>query len=341
MKIGYLDVHVNKSEDYSLNPRRYGGGAVVARYAKEIINGTYWPGQLRPLSHDLFTIFASKDCFDNLTDKDNKAACVPIDDWKLESLKAGAPVAAHIPNAASYDLFLHHHDCMTFNMAGLKAPLVHWALMGDGRANHPATPYSLLYKQNDRAVHGKTLYIQLGKPIPAYKATPKEDLLFQCTRHDPHMNSIEVAKQCIEHKLKCYFAGPIASDYPLMTYIDNIHTFYLGAIDEVTKLDYLSRARLVPLLFQWDSPFNQSAIEALAMDTPLVINPRGFLKDLVKDNENGLVYQGSLKEAMNRVTGIKPGACHASVERYNELNMIDSFKTALKIVLSDWKATHP
>lgn len=333
MRIAYLDCGVNKWEDYSLNPKRYGGGAVVARYGKELLNNK---------KGDVFDIFASKDCFDNLDHhKDNVAACFPVDDWRLSSIKAGAPLSAHIPRLAFYDVILHHHDCMTFNMAGLKAPLVHWALMGDGRANHPNTPYSLLYRHNDRAVYGKTLYVQLGKPIPPYAPANKELFLFQCTRHDPHMNSIEVAQQCITWNLKCYFAGPIDPSYPLMDYIDNKNTFYLGAIDDKTKLDYLSRAQLVPLLFKWDTPFNQSAIEALSVGTPLVVNPRGFLGELVKDGENGIIYDGNLMKAWIKATTLDPLKCRASVEKYSALNMIASFRTALQIALNDWKVTHP
>lgn len=330
MRVAYIDLKVNNPpETYSVHPTRYGGGGVVARYAKELLN-----------KRDTFHIFASPDCFDDLTDQDNRAACFPIEDWKLASMRSGAPIKQFIPNADSYDVFLFHHDCMTLNMAGLKAPLVHWALMGDGRANHPNTPYSLLYLRHERAVYGKTLYVTLGKPQPPFVPVKKEDYLFQCTRHDPHMNSIEAAKFCLEHKVKGYFAGPIHQGYPLMDYIDNEHTFYMGMISEQDKLSCLQKARLCPLLFQWDCPFNQSAIEALSCGTPLVVNPRGFLKELVRNGENGLYHTGNLKDAWDRALSLSPAMCHASVSKYSETNMVASFRAALDVVLADWRSIH-
>lgn len=328
MRIAYIDAKVNNPpEDYSINPRRYGGGAVVARYCKELLNGY----------HDTFHIFASPDCFENLEEYDNRAVCFSIEDDKCECLRNGVPVRDIIPKASSYDLFLFHHDCMTLNMVGLKAPLVHWALMGDGRANHPSTPYSLLYLHDQRAIYGKTLYITLGKPIPKFQGIIKKDYLFQCTRHDPHTNSIEVAKFCLDHNKTGYFAGPIHKGYNLLDYIDNKYTFYLGSISEQKKLEYTREARFVPLLFQWDTPFNQTAIESLSCGTPLVVNSLGFLKQLVKDNINGIVYNGNLLDAWDRAPSINSLACWESVRLYSEVNMVASFKSALSVVLRDFK----
>lgn len=329
MRILYIDLKVNNPcEDYSVNPKGYGGGAVFARYAKESLNK----------DGNRFVLAASEDCFKNLGNNDNKLACLPIPDQILFDIQRGRPLADALPNDTSpFDLVIHHHDCLTINMAGLSCPLVHWALMGDGRANHPNTPYSLLYLKHETAVYGKTFHVNLGKPILPFVRTDKKDYIFQCTRHDEHTNTIEVAKFCSENRIQGIFAGPIFHNYDLMKYIDNTYTHYLGLISEEDKLKYLREARLSTLLFKWDCPFNQSAIEALSCGTPLLVNPRGFLRELVKDGYNGMVHDGDFVMAWSRAKDISQKDCWDSVQPYSETNMVGSFMTAFKEILKDWK----
>src|ERR1051326_968100 len=248
MNIAYLDAKINNPpEDYSINPRRHGGGAIFARYAKELLNR----------NGDSFTLFASSESFENLSKEDNQSACIAIPDAELKKLREDCPVAQIIPDYNTFDLFLHHHDCFTFNMSEISAPLVHWALMGDGHANHVWTPYSLLYRRDQVAYYGKTFYVTLGKPIPDFVYYPKENYIFQCTRHDQYLNTNEVARNCIKYGIKAYFAGPIINNYNLMDFIDNKNTFYLGSLSEKEKLDYTRKAKLYTLLFQdWPPPFN-------------------------------------------------------------------------------------
>lgn len=336
MKIAYIDAKVNAPEDYSINPKRYGGGGVVARYAKELLNNAD--------TDDVFHVYASRDCFDNLSSSDNGAACFAIHDEMLEYLKRGAPVAWAIPNADSYDLFLHHHDCMSFNMAGLTSPLVHWALMGNGRANHPDTPYSLLYVKNDKAVYGTSFHVQLGKPVPttcpAFEENPGGAYIFQCTRHDDAMNSVEVAKWCRTRKVQGYFAGPIVqAGYPINKEIDGVYTHWLGCISEEDKLRYYRGAQMAPLLVQWDPPFNQSALEALSQGCPVVSNPRGFMGELIEDGVNGwCIGRGvlNLDEAWERSFTLSRERCWQSSRDRNEVAMIRSFREAFESVLKDW-----
>jgi FkbM family methyltransferase len=345
MRIAYIDAKVNNPpEDYSIRTRRYGGGGVFARYAKELLNGG-------SVGNETFDVFASQECFENLTLDDRITACKPVPDNLLMELRRGMPLRLVIENADTYDLFLHHHDNMTFNMTGLEGkPLVHWALMGDGMANHPNTPYSLVYRKDRKAVFGKTFYVQLGKPIPdtfhssedGFKEPSGEDYLFQCTRHDQDMNTIEVVKWCNETKHIGYFAGPTppAGGYPIIDEIDGRYTHWLGSISEQEKLRLLKGARLSTLLLKWDCPFNQSAIESLSQGCPLVVNPRGFLTEVVRDGFNGFHIGGLMKDlssAWEAAPWISREECWNSSKKYNEIDMVKSFKKAFEDIMKDWK----
>lgn len=320
MKIAYIDAKINHPpEDYALNPKRYGGGAVFARFAKQSLN----------TGGDTFHLFASKDCFDNLSSQDRADVCYAIDDGVLNELRLGRPLSTVIPD--DYDLYIHHHDCFAFNMAGISAPLVHWALMGDGRANHPATPYSLLYLRQEQAVYGKTFHVQLGKNVPAYQAYEKSDYIFQCTRHDATTNSIPVVKWCNANAVKGLFAGPIFNGYNLLDFIDNKNTFYLGMISDADKHDYYKKARLATYDFLWDPPFNQSVIESMSYGTPSFCARRGFFKEIIREGVNGFFSDNcDLATAYSKATKINQESCHASVAHFNVDNMIQSFYTAFQ-----------
>ena len=192
---------------------------------------------------------------------------------------------------------------------------------------------------NDKAAHGKTFYITLGKDIPEiFVPSNKENFIFQCSRHDSIMNTIEVAKNCLKYKIKGYFAGPIFNNYNLMDYIDNENTFYLGNISEEKKLDYTKRAKLYTLLIQnWTPPFNQSAIEALSMGTPVLANEIGFLSKIIKDKKNGFIFNNNFLECFQAAKDIDQQKCYDSVSNYTYVNMIKSFYSAFEKILKDWR----
>jgi len=68
-----------------------------------------------------------------------------------------------------------------------------------------------------------------------------------------------------------------------------------------------------------------------------LVNPRGFLRELVKDGYNGMVHDGDFVMAWSRAKDISQKDCWDSVQPYSETNMVGSFMTAFKEILKDWK----
>ena len=153
------------------------------------------------------------------------------------------------------------------------------------------------------------------------------------------MNSIEVAKFCIENKIKGIFAGPIHGDYPLLKYIDNQSTFYLGNISESQKMELHAKARLFCLLHKWDLPFNQSVIEANGVGTPILVNNEGpFFKQYMKEGKNGFFYNGTnLMEAYKNAANINQKECWLAAKEYSIEEMVNSILQALEEVKQEWK----
>ena len=326
MKIAYFDLGHSK-EQYGLSPTKYGGGAVVARYLKE--------------DPDIeFHIFAPKESFSNACLSEKTHRCHSVNSEGLKAVSDGYPVD-EIFKAYNFefDIILHPHTCASINKGNFKGPVVHFCGF-DGAAGHARNDYILLYDETFVPKFGeRPKYVKIGKPVPEkFNFYPKAPYVFQCSRHDDHMNSIEVAKNCLEHKIYGYFAGPIHNSYPLMDYIDNKNTHYLGEIDESTKLGFYRHATLFTLLHKWDIPFNQSVIEAQGQGTPILVNNQGpFFSKYLKHGINGFDYSKiSFKEAFENAHKINQKNCWESAKEYDVPVMVDSFKKALKDIYEEW-----
>lgn len=337
MRVAYFDLGFSK-EDYSVQPRRYGGGAVVARYLKE------------DNECDLH-VFAPEEAFENVGMSERADRCHRLPDQICNMLQQGFPVS-HICSDPTvldqFDLILHGHTCFALNRGSFRGPMVHWSGF-DGAAGNPGNDYVLLYDPSFRAQFGeRAKYVRIGKPVPEQWPGGLWDLrerfVFQCSRHDDHLNTIALAKQCLAEGFRGVFAGPIHNGYPLLDYIDGKTTVYLGEIDEATKLDYCRRAGLYGMLHAWDAmPFNQSIIEAQGQGTPIYTYPKGpFLKTYLQHKHNGFdanVY--NLSCAWIAADADVSYASWKAAREYDVSVMCRTFKTAFTEIVSEWRAEHP
>jgi len=286
MKIAYFELGVaGFYEDYSINTKGYGGGPCFAKYAKQSFNN----------ENDTFVLFGEKEHFQNLDENDNKNACIPVEKNILNQIRNGVPPVSFFEFLKDFDFFICHHDFIWINPSGTKAKTIHWSLMGGPPSTcHSNYDYSFLYDPTCFAnnQNEKTKKIKIGKFVPEFSRSIKEDFIFQCSRHDRYFNTIEVAENCIKYGIKGYFAGPIFDDYQLMNYIDNKFTFYLGLISEKEKNEYCRRARMTTYLHNWEPPFNLSVIESLAQGTPILAKKVGFFNYFLKEGVNGFEYDG-------------------------------------------------
>lgn len=330
MRVAYFDLGFSR-EQYGLQPTRYGGGAVAARYLKE-------DPEIE------FHVFASAEAFENVGPTERLDHCHGLEQNVLDALRGGYPLHALL-NIGAFDLVMHGHTCATLNKGYYPVPLCHFCGF-DGSAGHPGNDYVLLYDPSFKPAFGeRAKYVRIGKPVPAtwpgYES--RERLVFSCSRHDDHMASAELAKRCLAEGFKGVFAGPIHNGYPLLDYIDGKTTVYLGEITEAAKLDWCRRASLFGLLLNWEAPFNQSVIEAQGQGTPIYTYPRGpFLKSYLQHGRNGFdASQYSLTTAHVAADAGVSYASWAAADQYSIPVMIGSFKRAFAEIVAEWKAAHP
>lgn len=322
LKIANFDLGFAQ-EDYAItNAKKYGGGAVVGRYFKQI---------------DGFHHFAPKESFDNLDDNDRKENCFILDGHTIELLKQGHPIDWILPEINNYDIVLHNHTHFSFYKYKLRPPVVHWSGF-DGDAGHPWNNYILLYRPSFKGCYGERVkYVKIGKNVPkVFTGYQERDGIFQCTQHCRDFDTISIAKECIKHKIRGIFAGPIR-DYPLLDYIDNINTFYLGQISERDKLEYTKKARLYTLPMIWNVVFNQSAIEANGLGTPLLTRKVGWFNEYIKEGINGYFYDGeNFLDIYNNSSNIDQLKCWESAKEFSIEEMTRTFYQAFQEIKDEW-----
>ena len=327
MRVAYFDLGYSR-EQYGLMPTRYGGGGVAARYLKEDPEIDFW-------------VFAPPEAFENIGRGERHDRCFALDAQTCEALKRGHPVSELFNFGTMPDIILHPHTCETLNRGTLDVPIVQFCGF-NGKAGHPRNDYVLLYDDSFTPCFGeKPKYVRIGKPVPEiFIPHPKAPYVFQCSRHDDHMNSLELARQCRSYGIQGYFAGPIHNNYPLMSEIDGKVTHYLGEIDEATKLGYERHAQLQCLLLEWDSPFNQTLIEAQGLGTPIYVKNRGpFINKYLRHGINGFdASKVSLISAFTSTWIINQKDCWAAAREYDVSVMVRTFKQAFKEIVAEWAA---
>lgn len=331
MNIAYFDLnHPAHHEDYSINPRNYGGGRIFAAHAKELLNNEV----------DHFYLYSDSKSLANVSSRERFDRCVAITDDQKEALRRGDHLTTVVPYASEIDLIVHHASSFWINTQGLPAKQVAWCL-GYKEQVHPNAPYVINYNDFQAPIllnpKTKILKAVIGKPLAPFKENEKEDYIFQCTRHNICFGSNNVVRFCNLYGIKGLFAGPIDPNYDLLKKIDNKNTFYLGIINEKTKYELTRKARLYTFIHSWPTPFNLSAVEALNVGTPIAASHYGFWPSLVSHGKNGFLIKTpeDLLQAWNSAPKISQKDCFDSVSKFSLDNMIKDFYNAFLTVLNN------
>lgn len=329
MKIAYFDLNDDGFEDYSINPKRYGGGRVFASQAKEEFNN----------DKDSFVIYADEKCFENLSNNERGDKCLMTTKEEREALRFGKPLKEIISNLNDIDLIVHHFSNEYLNTEGLKAKQVCWSV-GWKEVVNPKFKYAIFYNDYQFPIIEETTKqykAVIGKVMPPFGEREKEDFIFQCSRHCSSFGSFTVAEVCNRHGIPVVFAGPIEKGYPLLEKIQQSNGLkYLGQISEEEKIDYCKRARICTFLHTWPTPFNLSAIEALGCGTPIVSTGVGFWPSLVTE-KNGFIVNSEIEflNAYHKAPEIKQKDCWESVQCFSHTEMLNQFYKIFKEIVAD------
>lgn len=323
MQICYIDINAPDCiEDYSYaSVTRYGGGRIIAAALLEKL--------------DTLHIYANPICFDNVrTGKINQ--CFSLGDEAREAIKNGAPIKNYIADADQYDIFFHHFSHIHLNLEGCRSQKqVVWPV-GWREPVHPLNENIMLFdKENQEPqIQGtaKIYDITIGPKFEPFQEYKKKDIIFQCSRHFSHYNSILVAKLALKYEIQTIFAGPIENGYPLMNFVDNKTTHYIGVIDQKTKQDFYKRAKLNTQFQGYNISVTLAGKEAASYGCPILATPVGGWNSFIKPGINGFkfVTENHFIEAWEKRNLILQKHCYNEALQFSENRMVEMVLKALE-----------
>lgn len=321
MRIAYIDLNYpDFFEDYSYMPKRYGGGRIVPAPMMELFND--------------FLIYADPRSFDNVR-PDKLSQCRALSWESRQAIRNGAPLKDFISQAESFNVFFHNNTNIHLNLEGLKAQQVVWAV-GWSETVHPENTNVIFFDrfhQQPLLSHGNHIIydIVIGPKIEPFQEYQKEDLIFQCTRHEKCFQSMEVAQLSLKYGIKTIFAGPIQHGYPLRDYIDNKTTIYLGLISQEEKIKYNKIAKAHTQFQSWPTCATLSAKEAMSYGTFPIALPIGGWPDFIKNGVNGFIInsEADFVAAWEKRNTISQRECYNTACEHSEDKMIEKMQQAL------------
>ena len=179
-----------------------------------------------------------------------------------------------------------------------------------------------------------TAVIHNGVDVNKYPfRSKKEDFFVYLGRIDetkgPHI-AIEAIRKCNE---KLVMIGPI-TNYSYFSsfikpFIDNDNIIYLGQVDFITKVEYLSRAKALLYPVQYEEFFGIAMVEALATGTPIIGFARGAVTEIVRNGITGFLVNdvNGICQAMKSVDKLDKRMCRRDVEeRFSSKVMAKRYK---------------
>ena len=105
-------------------------------------------------------------------------------------------------------------------------------------------------------------------------------------------------------------------DLEIKPLISNQLITYLGFCTQEEVLYEMSQAKALIFPIEWQEPFGLVLIESLATGTPVIATEHGAVKEIIKDQENGLLIKNadSIPQALEQISKISRSNCRKSVE---------------------------
>jgi glycosyltransferase involved in cell wall biosynthesis len=96
---------------------------------------------------------------------------------------------------------------------------------------------------------------------------------------------------------------------------------WVGELDDLQKIAFLSNARALLMPIRWDEPFGIVVAEALACGTPVIATSRGSMPEIVRHGQTGYLAEDEdeMIHLVERLDQIDRRACRAdAVERFSK-----------------------
>ncbi len=111
-------------------------------------------------------------------------------------------------------------------------------------------------------------------------------------------------------------------------YIDGEQIEFLGEANHSEKVALLKNAKAFLHFLSWEEPFGLTIVEAMACGTPIIVNPRGSMPELVLDKKTGYFVNSieEMQERLEDVSSINRADCRNHVvENFSKEKMVEEY----------------
>ncbi|CAM6093541.1 unnamed protein product [Calypogeia fissa] len=118
--------------------------------------------------------------------------------------------------------------------------------------------------------------------------------------------------------------------------IDGVQIEYIGEVDFDGKNALLKDAKALLLWLNWEEPFGLVVAEANACGTPVVVNRRGSMLEVIEDGVNGILVNTTeeMRDALDKVADLDRSKCRAYVEsRFDVKHMVDGYEKFARTIV--------
>jgi glycosyltransferase involved in cell wall biosynthesis len=151
----------------------------------------------------------------------------------------------------------------------------------------------------------------------------RDDFLF-LGRTSPEKGLKEICQLILKTSFKLKIAAKVDTvdekyfNQEIKPLIDGRQIEFIGEVGHQEKVKLLKQARALLLWLNWEEPFGLVVTEAMACGTPVIVNKRGSMPELVEDGKTGFLVDSlaQMQAALKRTMTIKPQACRQRVEQH-------------------------
>lgn len=167
----------------------------------------------------------------------------------------------------------------------------------------------------------KTIYNGIDISKYTFNSTPRDYFVF-LGRTSPEKGLAEVIRAIKKTKHKLKIAAKVDPtdleyfDKKVKPHIDGKQIEFLGEVDHKGKNELLKGARALLLWLNWEEPFGLVVPEAMACGTPVIVNPRGSMRELVVNGKTGFLVNslGAMRQKFDIIEQIDRSFCRKHVE---------------------------